>query len=303
MSMNQQLLSQKFSIKNHLQFVEGVAGFTFINIQSPLCEATVSLHGGQVIAFKPRHTSQDLLFVSDNAYYQSDKAIKGGCPICWPGFAQHPTYTQLPFHGFVRNKIWQVDSTALNEKDEIEIILSMSDSESTRSIWPYAFKLKQKIILAEQMQIDLLTENTGQHIFEITQAIHTYFNIGDIQKVSVGGLDKKRYLDKVENFSESTQQGDISFNSEVDRIYIDVNNQITIDDPVYNRQIKISNTNSHTTVVWNPWQKISQDSADLTDDAYQHFVCVETANAAKEVISIGPGENRRLSASYEIIQL
>ncbi len=300
--MTLQLLNQKFSINKHLELVEGVAGFQFINIQTALCDAKISLHGGQVLSFKPRHVSEDLLFVSDNAYYQTGKAIKGGCPICWPGFAQHPSYSQLPFHGFVRDQIWQLDSTALNEKGEIEIILSITDSDSTRSIWPYSFKLQQKIILGEQLLIELLSENTGKQSFDITQAIHTYFNIGDIQAISVKGLDKQRYLDKVENFSECTQQGDINFKNEVDRIYLDVSNHIIIDDPVYNRQINISNTNSHTTVVWNPWQKISQDSADLTNDAYQHFVCVETANAANEIVVIEPGESRCLSACYEIIQ-
>lgn len=300
--MNSELLNQKFSINNQLELVEGVAGFTFINIQTPLCEANISLHGGQLLSFKPRHTSEDLLFVSDNAYYQAGKAIKGGCPICWPGFAQHPSYSELPFHGFVRDQIWQLDSTALNDKGEIEVLLSITDSDATKLTWPYGFKLQQKIILGEQVLIELLSENTGQQSFDITQAIHTYFNIGDIQAVSVKGLDKKRYLDKVENFSESTQQGDIRFNSEVDRIYLDVSHQITIDDPVNNRKISISNTNSHTTVVWNPWQKISQDSADLTDDAYQHFVCVETANAAEEIIVLKPGESWYLSARYEVIQ-
>jgi len=300
--MKLSLLNQKFSIKNHLEFVEAVAGFTFINIQTSLCEAKISLHGGQVLSFKPRHTSEDLLFVSDNAYYQTGKAIKGGCPICWPGFAQHPSYPQLPFHGFVRDQIWQLESTAINEKGEIEIILSISDSESTRSIWPFAFKLQQKIVLGEQLTIELKTTNNGQKSFEITQAIHSYFNIGDIEQVKVRGLDKKVYLDKVAGFAEKTQQGNITFNNEVDRIYLDVDNQIIIEDPVYNRQINIRNTNSLTTVVWNPWQAISRDSSDLTNDAYQQFVCVETANAAKEIITLKPAQVRTLSTCYEIIQ-
>ena len=40
--------------------------------------------------------------------------------------------------------------------------------------------------------------------------------------------------------------------------------------------------------------------ADLGDRDYQNFVCVETANAANEVITVSAGQQYRMSAVYAV---
>ena len=66
------------------------------------------------------------------------------------------------------------------------------------------------------------------------------------------------------------------------------------------RKVAIRSNGSNTTVVWNPWIDISKKSSDLSDDAYLRFICVETANAAKDVITIDPNESCTIEAEYTV---
>ncbi|MEO0686508.1 MAG: D-hexose-6-phosphate mutarotase, partial [Cyanobacteria bacterium J06649_11] len=59
-------------------------------------------------------------------------------------------------------------------------------------------------------------------------------------------------------------------------------------------------TNSKTAIVWNPGAEIAANMADLGADDYLNFVCVETANAANEVIKVAAGQQYQLSANYAI---
>jgi D-hexose-6-phosphate mutarotase len=40
--------------------------------------------------------------------------------------------------------------------------------------------------------------------------------------------------------------------------------------------------------------------SDLADDAFRRFVCVETANAADDVVSVPAGETRTLQTRFVI---
>ncbi|MBP0132141.1 MAG: D-hexose-6-phosphate mutarotase, partial [Nitrosospira sp.] len=55
-----------------------------------------------------------------------------------------------------------------------------------------------------------------------------------------------------------------------------------------------------TAVVWNPWAKISAEMADLQDNDYRKLLCVETTNAATDVVEVSPGRESRLVANYSI---
>jgi glucose-6-phosphate 1-epimerase len=92
----------------------------------------------------------------------------------------------------------------------------------------------------------------------------------------------------------------VTVNGEVDRIYMDVGNELVIDDAGYGRKIHIVPSGSNTAVVWNPWSAISKSSADLQDDDYQRFLCVETANAGKDIVQVQAGSEYRLGAEYRI---
>ena len=77
---------------------------------------------------------------------------------------------------------------------------------------------------------------------------------------------------------------------------------LTIDDSALNRRIQITSQGSKTAVVWNPWEKISKEMADLEDADYQRLLCVETTNAANDVVEVAPGSECKLTANYHVMR-
>lgn len=298
--MNIAQLNQNFGIASTVKFIEGQGGLPFIQIHTDKAQALISVYAGQVLSFKPVSQEVDLMFLSSKAYYQDGKAIKGGVPICWPWFGADPEGKGRPAHGFVRNRMWEVIETDLNSKGEVKVTLGLNDTPETQAIWPCSFQLRLVITISETLSLELMTHNTGNQAFTITQAFHTYFSVKDIHRATVTGLDGKSYLDKVDAGQQKQQSGDVKISSEVDRIYLDVSNDLIIRDEALNRQIIIRSQGSQTAVVWNPWEKIAKEMADLLDDDYLHLLCVETTNAAANTILIQPGSQFSLIAHYQV---
>ncbi|MGB3613790.1 MAG: D-hexose-6-phosphate mutarotase [Elainellaceae cyanobacterium] len=282
-----------------IQFKAGKADFPRIEIDNGSATATICLYGGQVLAFQPKGEPNPVLFLSDSAYYQAGKAIKGGAPVCWPWFGPDPEEKGRPSHGFVRNRLWNVIKTETTG-DTTTVVLGVSDSEETQAIWPQSFDLTIEITVGSSLSMALVTRNTGDQPFTITQALHTYFTVGDISQVAVVGLDGTEYIDKVDGGAQKSQSGNITVAQEVDRIYLGVPSELVIEDGSLGRKIHVTSSGSKTAVVWNPWSEISAKSGDLTDDAYQGMICVETTNAATDVVRVEPQSDFRLTATYRV---
>ena len=295
-------LNAKYSISGQLEFVAGKGGLPMIQVNSAKAKALISIHAGQVLSYQPAGEPEDVMFLSTKAYYQDGKAIKGGAPICWPWFGADPEGKGRPGHGFVRNRGWNVVATEVLSNGDIKVTVGLDDTPETQAIWPYSFSLRQEIIIGDSLNLSLITRNTGKEKFSITQAFHTYFKVGDITRAKVLGLAGCDYLDKTGVGSvQKHQTGDVTIDAEVDRIYLNVGNTLTIDDSVLNRRIQITSQGSKTAVVWNPWEKIAKDMADLEDADYQRLLCVETTNAANDVVEVAPGGECRMVASYRVI--
>jgi glucose-6-phosphate 1-epimerase len=293
-------LNTDYGIDGQLQFIEGKGGFPLIEISNAQATATISVYAGQVLKFQPTGASADVLFLSDSAYYQAGKAIKGGVPICWPWFGPDPEGKGRASHGFVRDRQWQVIATQALSDGRTQVTLGLTDTDETRELWPHAFNFQIVITVGTQLHIELVTKNTGSVAFSITQALHTYFTVGDIQQTSVMGLSGCEYLDKVDGGQQKAQVGAVTIAQEVDRVYLNVPSQLTINDAALNRKIQIDAIGSKTAIVWNPWIDICAKMADLDDQDYQRFICVETANAANEVIEVPAGGEYRLGATIAI---
>lgn len=290
----------EYEIENELQFVDIEHGFTYIEINNAKAHATISTYSGQVLSYRPKSQKDDLLFVSDRAYYEEGKAIKGGIPVCWPWFGADPDDLGRPAHGFVRNRQWEVTGSESLANGSTKVILGMVDSDETRKIWPHTFKLSIEITVGDSLKLALVTRNSGDERITISQALHTYFYVGDISKVQVLGLDGIDYLDKVDGFAEKTQSGPVTINGEVDRIYKGVTGELVIEDESLGRKIRIASSGCSTAVVWNPWSEIAASMGDLDDDDYKKMICVETANAGPETVEIAADSEYRLEAEYII---
>ncbi|WML88980.1 D-hexose-6-phosphate mutarotase [Thiothrix subterranea] len=281
--------------------VAGNGSLPMINVSNDHADAVISVYAGQVLSFTPKGAA-DVLFVSDKAYYVEGKAIKGGVPICWPWFGADPEGKGRPAHGFMRNRMWSEWETRENADGSTTVILGVESSPETLAIWPHAFRLAMEITVGKTLQLALVTRNTGDAAFTITQAMHTYFAVGDIAQTTVTGLEGTQYLDKAADGNGATKQQDgaISINSEVDRIYLGVAAEQAIVDGALNRTIRITSSGNKTAVAWNPWAKIAAGMADLQDDDYTRFVCVETTNAADDVVEVVAGAEFRLVAEYSL---
>ncbi|MEK6708405.1 MAG: D-hexose-6-phosphate mutarotase [Pseudomonadota bacterium] len=295
-------LNADYAIAGQLRFIEGKGGFPFIEISNAKASALISVYAGQALSFRPAGTADDLMFLSEKAYYQPGKAIKGGAPICWPWFGADPQGLGRPAHGFVRNRLWNVVATGTTADGDTRVTLGLIDTPETRAIWPQSFTLALEITVGNSLNLELVTGNTGTQTFSITQAFHTYFKVGDISQTSVLGLEGIDYIDKTDNSAQKHQTGAVTINTEVDRIYLGVQGELVIADAALKRRIRIASRGSKTAVVWNPWAKISAEMGDLQDDDYRRLLCVETTNAATDVVEVAPDSEFRLVANYRAEQ-
>ncbi|MFK8182681.1 MAG: D-hexose-6-phosphate mutarotase [Phormidesmis sp.] len=293
-------LNKDFGISGQVKVIEGKGGFPVVEINNAKAKAKISVYSAQVLSFQPAGEPTDLMFVSEGAYYKTGKATKGGIPICWPWFGPDPEGKGRASHGFVRNRMWTLLSTEALPSGDTKVRLGMLPSEETLAIWPYQFELEMEAVIGEQLTVTLKTQNTDDKPFSITQAFHTYFSTGDISQVKVLGLEGLTYLDKADSGAEKTQDGAITITREVDRIYQGVKPEMVIEDGEMGRRIRIATAGSKTAIVWNPWIEIAEKMADLDNQDYQRFICVETANAADEVVEVAPGQTYELQAIYAV---
>src|SRR5262249_32716131 len=107
-------LDRRFGIPGVAKIREGNGGLPQVKITSSRAEGEVYLHGAQVASWKPAG-NEEILFLSTKSRWQEGQAIRGGIPICFPWFRGKADDTKAPAHGFVRTKIWQLESIVEDE--------------------------------------------------------------------------------------------------------------------------------------------------------------------------------------------
>lgn len=140
------------------------------------------------------------------------------------------------------------------------------------------------------------SENTGTTSFKFEAALHTYYQVGNVQEIQVIGLDKTEYFDKVDSGRKRIQKGDIVIAGETDRVYLNTHHSVTLDDPVLRRRCEVEKNNSSETVVWNPWAAKAKALADLADDEWRQMLCIETASVGASVVTLQPGEQHTIAS-------
>ena len=293
-------LNKKFSINDQLHFVQKSSGIIVAEITSQFSRVTISTYGAQVLSYLPEGEVEDVLFLSEKAIYGQGKAIRGGIPVCWPCFSDDDSGFELPAHGFARNQVWQVIATKLSEDGSVTISLALGHTDATMAIWPYEFSLVLEVVINDSLEIVLTTKNLSQESFTITQALHTYFNIRDIDDIEIVGLDKLQYLDKLTDFSEKPQQGHVQVAGEIDRVYLTPPPTVNLTKTGFARDIVITSVGTETLVVWNPGKEITSLLSDVDDIAYKNFICIETANAVVDKVLIDAGGHYSISAKYHV---
>jgi len=297
--MDVSALNEQFAIQGQLIFREGPEGIILAEIQTQLATATISLQGAQVLNWAPLNEAP-VIWLSQDAKFTPEKSIRGGVPVCWPWFGPHATEPRYPGHGYARTTVWDVVQAESLDDGRIQLAFALQENDQTRAQWPHNTPLQCRITVGNTLEIELQTTNKDDSTITITEALHTYFNIGDIRKIQIHGLEDTEYLDKVDGGQRKLQHGPVTIGSEVDRIYVETRAECIIDDPVLQRKILINKLGSNSTVVWNPWLEKANKMGDLGEDGYRHMVCVESGNAAENTITIIPGESHQMVVTYRI---
>ncbi|XP_057787245.1 putative glucose-6-phosphate 1-epimerase [Salvia miltiorrhiza] len=254
----------------------------------------IYLYGAHVTSWKNEH-GEELLFVSSKAIFKPPKAIRGGIPICFPQFSN---FGPLEAHGFARNRFWSIDPSPppfpVNSSNKTYVDLLLKPTEEDMKIWSHSFEFRLRVTLGPAGDLMLTSRirntNPDGKPFTFTFAYHTYFSVSDISEVRVEGLETLDYLDNLQNRQRFTEQGDaITFESEVDKIYLSTPTKIAILDHEKKRTFVIRKDGLPDAVVWNPWDKKAKSMADFGDDEYKHMLCIEAA-AIEKPITLKPGE-------------
>lgn len=291
-------LNARYGIADQLKFTEGPGGLVFAEIDNDLGHARVCLQGAHVTTFRPRDQAEPVVWLSERARFAPGKSIRGGAPVCWPWFGPHATEKDFPGHGFARTVMWQVIASTAPDDGETQLTLMLMPNEQTRAQWPHATRLELAISVGRSLRLALTTTNLDTEPVTITEALHTYFHIGDIGEIRVTGLEDTVYVDKVAGSTRHTQAGPVTFSGEVDRVYVDTEATCEIVDPRLGRRIVVAKSGSRSTVVWTPWAEKAEKMGDFGADGWRRMVCVESANALENAVTIPAGDSHCLSVTY-----
>ena len=243
-----------------------------------------SAHGGQICSWETAD-GIERLYLSPLAESRPTAATRGGIPVIFPQFAHEGP---LPKHGFARSSVWRVSSSAILPCGSGSVELRLSDDPHTRSVWPHSFELVLRArFKGSELTTSVSVINTGNLPFDFTCALHTYLAASAPQAV-IHGLQGIRYLDSADQRRRDTQREDLlRIDRELDRFFFGVTTPVEVRGG--DASIRVRQESFPDVVVWNPWRDLSRRLADLPDEGYRHFVCIESA-AVERPVCLSPGE-------------
>lgn len=262
----------------------------YITIENNTARAKIALQGAHIFDFQAKGKKR-LLYLSDTALFKKGKAIRGGIPICWPWFGANQEDNTLPNHGFSRTSLWKHESTENLSEIETKVRLTLESTPEIHVLWPFDFVLTLDVYIGAELKLVLTSKNLDRKPFSLSFALHTYFEIDDIYKITIDGLEGKEFYNKYNNTYKNIQNDNLDFTQEVDRVYQGVDNDVMIRDKEQNFVIETEGSDS--IVVWNPGKELCSKMSDLSD--YRTFVCVESANVLEDVVTLAPNESYALT--------
>ncbi|AWL12164.1 Glucose-6-phosphate 1-epimerase [Saliniradius amylolyticus] len=246
-------------------------GVDILKIENAHAIARMSLFGGHVLGFMPKHDEQERLWLSDKAVLDGSKAIRGGIPICWPWFGDHPSQPELPAHGYVRNQNWQLLS--IDEADE-QTTLRLAPHTTLNEGFDGQAELELEVRVGRSLTVTLTTTNIGDNPLSYGAALHSYLAAEDVTQCVIEGLSGD-YKDKLDSGRIKPTPHPYRISGEMDRVHLTMPERVRLQSPAHPMQLLQSGHDS--IVVWNPWSNKSQQMSDMPDNGYQCFVCIEAA--------------------------
>lgn len=228
--------------------------------------ATITLHGAHLVSWTTADGSEQL-YLSPRSHFGPGQAIRGGVPVIFPQFS---TRGPLPRHGFARTSTWVlVDAPGPGPAPAQPLCsatLRLQSDAATHAVWPYAFVCDLTVALEPGgLSMRMEVHNTGSQPFGFQAALHTYFAVGSMASVHIAGLQDC-------GFEDSTQAG---VPGAMDRIYFNAPSALELQSA--QGTLALQQQGFCDVVVWNPGNTGPATVADLPQDGYQHFICIEAA--------------------------
>ena len=300
--MNIDALNEQFGITHIATFITGKGDLPCIQITSKLANATIYLHGGHITHWQPAG-EDPVLFMNDRSWFEVGKPIRGGVPICFPWFGAHPLDDSLPSHGIVRTQQWDVESITEDQAGSVIVTLLTQSDDASYALWPFEFELRHIITIGSTLSLNLQTHNTDEKELKITQALHTYLAVKEIHEVQIAGLEGRPYFDKVADQNTHAPNAPLHLTGEFDSVFCDTQATVMVIDPQMKREISVAKQGSDSTIIWNPWVNKSKELPDMADSQWQNMVCVETANAGHNIVTVQPGQQHEMISTISVAKL
>ena len=275
-------------------------GGAVIDIATPAVHASIALQGAQVLNWRPSGQSHDVLWLSSLARLGGGKAIRGGIPLCWPWFGMHADPAK-PQHGFARNSQWHLTS-ATRAGDDVTLVFALPRDCAGLEHLEGQADLQLRVTIGAALDITLETTNIGGQPFTTTQALHTYFRVGDVSRIEIVGLDGATYRDNTDGGREKRQSGVLTLPRETVALFDQAPETHVLTDPLLARRITITRTSGASTVVWNPGTAAAT-MGDIPPGQQANFVCIESGAIGRSQLVVLPGKTVRIGARYEVAGL
>ena len=261
--------------------------------------AKVSLVGANVFSYVPAG-GEEVLFSMKNPDFASVEFQHVGIPVVWPWFNQNGEAGSAT-HGFVRQMKW----TVLEKYEDAKmsrLVLGLESSDETRRLWPYDFRLRYTVTLGDQLQVSLVTENTGHVPFDITEGFHSYSRVSDVDRVVLRGLDGCRNDLINSGEPDPVFEGDLRFHAGEGRVFTPGKGRYVLFDEGQNRAIAMAARGHRKLILWSIPK--SSCSGLFTGDDWKHFACLEPSTISRDAaVRVLPGKQHELRMSVKACKL
>ncbi|MES2149712.1 MAG: D-hexose-6-phosphate mutarotase [Pseudomonadota bacterium] len=220
--------------------------------------AIVTLYGAHLVSWKGAN-GREHLFCSTRSALDGRRAIRGGVPVIFPQFAERGSGMR---HGFARVSQWRPGESGMQAGEAWAAFhLSHADlAPAQAQAWPQRFELVLRVALsANQLRMSLDVRNDGETAFEFSSALHSYLAVDDLGAVRIDGV----------------QDGSLAIDGKLDQIFRGIGGAITLHAGAASLQLE--QDGFCDAVVWNPGAADTAALADMEDDDYLRFVCIEPA--------------------------
>ncbi len=268
-------------------FIESIEfkGLEALRLHGPRgSSAVIGRLGGQVLSWITPD-GRERPFLSERAVFDGSVPVRGGIPVCFPRFGG---LGGLPKHGFARTREWTVTGQRCGD-DYALATLELGDDETTRALWPHAFRAEITLMLeVDRIDVEFCVENNGPAPFAFTGALHSYLRVVQVEDAALVGLHGHEYLDAANDNRIVRETGtEIVVDSEVDRVYYDVRRPQLL--RASNLSLGIQSQGFPDVVVWNPWVDACARLTDMPADGWRHMLCVEAA-AVRNPVTVAAGD-------------